>query len=341
LFTLTAGLSRPFSGKLTDKIGRIPVMVFGASICFVAGIMYPILNTISGFLFLRFFHGLSTGFKPTGTAAYVADIVPVNHRGEALGLLGVFPSLGVASGAALGSFIADMYSINVMFYTSSVVGILSVLILAGMKETVEHPEKFKIALLKVKKREVYEPRVIPPSIVMVFTVFSFGIILTIIPDFSEYLGIKNKGLFFSYFTIASLFVRLAAGKASDKYGRVVVLKVSTVCLAISMVIIGFVTTPLGLMLAGVIFGLSVGMTVPALFAWTIDLSLDKHRGRAMSTLYIALEIGIGVGAVYSGWIYANNAAMFPITFWTGGLLSMLAFIYLQYILGKSKLRKIN
>jgi len=210
-----------------------------------------------------------------------------------------------------------------------------------MKETVEHPEKFKIALLKVKKSEVYEPRVIPPSIVMVFTVFSFGIILTIIPDFSEYLGIKNKGLFFSYFTIASLFIRLAAGKASDKYGRVAILKVSTVFLAISMVIIGFVTTPLGLMVAGVIFGLSVGMTVPALFAWTIDLSLDKHRGRAMSTLYIALEIGIGVGAVYSGWIYANNAAMFPITFWTGGLLSMLAFIYLQYILGKSKQRKIN
>jgi MFS family permease len=31
LFTITAGLSRPVSGKLADKIGRIPVMVFGAS----------------------------------------------------------------------------------------------------------------------------------------------------------------------------------------------------------------------------------------------------------------------------------------------------------------------
>ncbi len=29
LFTLTAMISRPFSGKLTDKIGRIPVMVLG------------------------------------------------------------------------------------------------------------------------------------------------------------------------------------------------------------------------------------------------------------------------------------------------------------------------
>ena len=34
LFTLTAGLSRPFSGKLTDHIGRIPVMAFGSIVCF-------------------------------------------------------------------------------------------------------------------------------------------------------------------------------------------------------------------------------------------------------------------------------------------------------------------
>ena len=31
MFTLSAGLSRPFSGKLADTIGRIPVMVFGIS----------------------------------------------------------------------------------------------------------------------------------------------------------------------------------------------------------------------------------------------------------------------------------------------------------------------
>ncbi|HEY1055736.1 MAG TPA: MFS transporter, partial [Emticicia sp.] len=33
LFTLTAGLSRPFSGRLTDRIGRVPVMAFGSLVC--------------------------------------------------------------------------------------------------------------------------------------------------------------------------------------------------------------------------------------------------------------------------------------------------------------------
>ena len=51
LFTLTAAISRPFSGKLTDTIGRVPVMAVGSLVCFVCGFLYPILTSISGFLF--------------------------------------------------------------------------------------------------------------------------------------------------------------------------------------------------------------------------------------------------------------------------------------------------
>ena len=49
LFTLTAGLSRPFSGKLTDTIGRMPVMYIGVWACVVCGVLYPALAFVSGF----------------------------------------------------------------------------------------------------------------------------------------------------------------------------------------------------------------------------------------------------------------------------------------------------
>ena len=87
LFTFTAGLSRPFSGKLTDTIGRVPVMAFGSLVCCVASLVYPFVHVVWGFLLLRFLHGFSTGTKPTATAAYVADIIPENRRGEAAGML--------------------------------------------------------------------------------------------------------------------------------------------------------------------------------------------------------------------------------------------------------------
>ncbi len=100
LFTITAMLSRPFSGKLADKIGRVPVMIFGASVCLVCSLFYPIVTTLAGFFLLRLVHGFSTGFTPTGTTAYLADIVPAHKRGEAMGLLGTATAVGMAGGPA-------------------------------------------------------------------------------------------------------------------------------------------------------------------------------------------------------------------------------------------------
>ena len=115
LFTLTAGISRPFSGRLTDRIGRIPVMVFGSLVCVICGFLYPIFVTVVPFLLLRLGHGFSTGFKPTGTAAYIADIVPAHRRGEALGIYGMAVSIGAALGPAIGSWVALSFSLNALF----------------------------------------------------------------------------------------------------------------------------------------------------------------------------------------------------------------------------------
>jgi len=132
LFTLTAGISRPFSGKLNDKWGRIPVMVIGSVVSGIAAMFYPMMSFVSGFLFLRLFHGFSTGFKPTGTSAYIADLVPANKRGEALGISSFFGSIGMASGPAFGPEIAARFGMNALFYSSAGLALGSVIILFGL-----------------------------------------------------------------------------------------------------------------------------------------------------------------------------------------------------------------
>ncbi|ARS36366.1 MFS transporter [Pontibacter actiniarum] len=331
LFTLTAGLSRPFSGKLADRIGRVPVMVAGGVVCIVAGFMYPLVGSVAAFLLLRFIHGFSTGFTPTGKSAYVADVVPVERRGEAMGLLGLSGSLGMAAGPALGGFIAAHYNVDVMFYASSAAAFLSVAVIWHMHETVKNPQRFRLGLLRISRKELVEPRVLAPSLVMLLTAFSFGTILTIIPDFSEYLGIENKGLFFTSFTLSSLTIRFLAGRASDRYGRVAVLRVSTGLLTLAMLVIGTVSSATELLLAGVLFGMATGMNSPTVYAWTIDLSHEEHRGRAMATMYIALEAGIGLGALCSGWLYGNESSNFTLVFWTAAVFSLMAFLYLVLV----------
>jgi len=328
LFTLTAGISRPFSGKLTDTVGRIPIMVFGSAVCLVAGLLYPVLGTVAGFLLLRLFHGLSTGFKPTATSAYIADVAPSDRRGEAMGILGFFGSIGMASGPVLGSYLAMRYSLNIMFYTSSILALASVLVLIGMKESLKNRVPFKFSLLKIKKEDILEPRVYSSSLVLLLNVFAFGAILTIIPDLTIHLGFTNKGIFFAIFTITSLMVRIFAGQASDRYGRIPLLKIASVVIIISLVLIGLSGNIYTFYIAAGLYGIGVGISTPTAYAWTIDLSDDVHRGRALATMFIALEAGIGAGALISAWLYDNNPENFSVTFMISAGMSALALIYL-------------
>ncbi|MDM1062629.1 MFS transporter [Empedobacter falsenii] len=328
LFTLTAGISRPFSGKLTDKVGRVPIMAVGSIVCFVCGILYPVLTTVSGFLFLRLVHGFSTGFKPTATAAYIADIIPRERWGEALGLHGICFSIGMAIGPALGSTITLYSSINVMFFTSSFFALLSILILFNMKETLQNKQKFSFGLLKISKQDVFAKEALPAALITFLSYVAYGSILTLIPDWTEHLGFQNKGVFFIVFTISSMMVRFFAGKISDQKGRVLVIKLGLVLLIIALVLLASIDSKIGLILGGLMYGISTGILSPALNAWTIDFSKPDERGKAMATMYIAMEAGIGLGALCAGWYFQDYLDRIPMVIYVSAFICLLGTIYM-------------
>jgi MFS family permease len=303
-------------------------MAFGSLVCFVCGFLYPVLASISGFLFLRLLHGFSTGFKPTATAAYVADIAPPERWGEAMGIHGLCFSIGMAIGPALGGFISLHYSLDVLFYTSSAFALLSILILMNMKETLQQKQKFRPSLLKINRNNIIAVEVLPAGIITLLSYLSYGVILTLIPDWTGHLGIANKGMFFVVFTLASLVVRFVAGRASDRYGRTRVITIGLGMLLLALVIIGYTDTPFGMLLGAGVYGVAQGVLSPALNAWTVDMSHPEHRGKAMATMYIALEAGIGLGAVFAGWYYADVITRVPLIFYTSAGFVTVALLYM-------------
>lgn len=330
LFTLTAGIARPFSGKLTDTVGRVPVMAIGSLVCVICGVLYPILGSVSGFLLLRLVHGFSTGFKPTATAAYIADIIPRERWGEALGLHGLAFSLGMAIGPALGGSITQFSSINTLFYTSSALALISVVILFNMKETLTEVKPWSGSLLRISRHDIIDLRVLPAALVTVLYYLTYGVILTLIPDWSGHVGIANKGLFFVAYTLSSLVVRFLAGRISDTHGRLIVVKAGLVLLLLAMITLGFGKNLTWLLIGATLYGVATGIVSPALNAWTIDLSNPKYRGKALATMYIALEAGIGMGALFSGWIYYDTIARIPYILQGTGIGVVFAFMYILY-----------
>jgi MFS family permease len=344
VFTLAAFMSRFFSGRIADLAGRRKVMIIGSIVTAVAGFGYLVAAGVFSFLLLRFLHGFSTGFRPTGTTAMLTDIVPANRRGEALGYLGIAGNTGMAGGPVLGSWLAVEFGMDWMFVCSSLLGLASLWLTFGLPETLAKPRPIQWSDFNVFKGGIIDVRAWPAAIFLLPISFAFGVFLTLTPDFVDHLGYVYKGSFNTIIVGSAIAVRFFAGRASDKYGRVPLLLMGAILLAIGMGILSIAETKTMATIGGVIYGLSIGINMPTIFAWTADLASEGKVAVALGTMLMALEIGIGWGAVQSGLTYGGEVA--NITFMYSlcsafGVLSTLGLVYALFRMNKGRGKKVG
>jgi MFS family permease len=335
LFTISAGLSRPFSGKLSDLIGRKKVMRVGIIICFVVSLLYPLSFSIWSFLLLRFLHGFSAGFTPTGATALITDILPEDRRGAGMGIWGTFISLGIGVGQSLGSYIQQTLGMTNLFIFSAITAVFAAILLEFVTETLSQTEPFHPKQFSINWRDVFEPSVLPSAVVMLLSAMCSGIIFVLTPDLSIYLGIRNKGFFFGIYVVSTIVIRLFTSSLSDHIGRRKSLLIGMSMLMISMTLIAFANTITSYLISSVVFGIATGMSSPTLFAWTADLSNEKRRGVGAGTMFIALEFGIMAGSLSTLLTYKNDFESIKWAFLFG---AASAFICLLYLLWHLKYR---
>ena len=329
LFTISAAVSRPFSGKLSDTIGRKKVIYIGIIFSVIISLMYPFCYSVLFFLTLRFFHGFSAGFTPTGTTALLTDLIPANERGRAMGIAGAFISLGFGVGWYLGPDICMTFGMDALFIISGFTALISGVLLLKVEETLKNPQKFDGSQLQVQWNDVIEPSVIPAAVVMVLTASCTGLIFVLTPDISKFLGIE-EGDFFLYYVLSTIFVRLFSSSLSDRIGRRETMLIGASLLFLSMILLSKVDSEKSFILAAIVFGLATGVSSPTLFAWTADLSHIKRRGVGAGTLFIALEAGIMLGSTSTIFTYNNTPESIQQVFLFGIIMSFLAILYLLW-----------
>ncbi|MFM6982663.1 MAG: MFS transporter [Chitinophagaceae bacterium] len=327
-FAIIALLTRPFSGKLADTVGRVFVMMLGAVITMLACGLYIFIPIVSLFFINRAFHGFCAGFTPTGFTAYADDIVPLEKRGEAMGIIGICNNIGNAIGWVIGSKCTEVLGINSMFAIASGLGLIAVLIFATLPETVKNKHSFSLSLLKLNRNELFEWRVLLPGLVMLLTAFTSGAILAIIADFTAFVGISNKGLYMAIYILSSLFIRFMAGRWSDQFGRKLIALLGSIALFASMLTLAYATDIVLYTISSVLFGVGFGLVSPSLFAWAVDLSLPGLKGKAVGTLFIFLEIGIILGSSIAGLIYNSDSNNFFLALFISALVTFVPVIIL-------------
>ncbi len=127
IYSLLQMIFSPLFGKLSDRVGRKPVLVFSI---FGTAIGFAVLGSAHSLwmLFLgRIIDGVSGGNISTAQAC-IADVTAPENRAKSMGLIGVAFGLGFIIGPALGGWLSHKFELSTPFYVAGALAAVNALL---------------------------------------------------------------------------------------------------------------------------------------------------------------------------------------------------------------------
>ncbi|PHV11813.1 MFS transporter [Chitinimonas sp. BJB300] len=114
-------------GRLGDLIGRRRLLLVGI-ILFVVASLCCTLSTLWMLIAARAAQGLGAAIMMALSMAFVADIVPKDITGSAMGLLGTMSAVGTALGPSLGGILISAFGWQAIFLINVPLGVMTFLL---------------------------------------------------------------------------------------------------------------------------------------------------------------------------------------------------------------------
>jgi EmrB/QacA subfamily drug resistance transporter len=137
IYLLTATISVPFYGKLSDLYGRKPLLMIGVTIFLVGSALSGLSQTMWQLILFRGIQGLGAGALFPISLAVIGDLFTPQERGKYQGLFGAVFGIAFLIGPALGGVVTDTLSWHWIFYINIPIGIVSLAVVARLLPTVK------------------------------------------------------------------------------------------------------------------------------------------------------------------------------------------------------------
>jgi MFS family permease len=328
-YTIASVLVRPFSGFALDKFGRRTIYLSALIIYSMLFAGYLIAITITSLIFLRFAQGLTWGFTTVSGSTIAVDNIPVSKRGEGIGYFSLSTTLGMSVGPIIGLFICHQWGYTAMFVSGCFISIASL----SCAYAVHLRKRFLVGKhIKLKWNSLFDKSSVRPSLNVFITMIAYGGLVSFIALYGREIRIQNSAMYFLIFSIGIAAARLTAGKEFDKNGP---RKIITLCLI--LLIIGFPLLALAkneilFYLSALIIGFGNGVIFPTFQSMVNNLADSTHRGVANSTLYTAVDLGMGFGMIIAGLI-AQHISLSSI-FWVSTLICIAGLVFFRCLVLK-------
>jgi EmrB/QacA subfamily drug resistance transporter len=123
-YLLTATISGPLYGKVSDLFGRRPVFLLGIGVFMVGSLLSGLTGEMWQFVLARGVQGLGAGALFPIAMAVIADLFAPSERGRYQGLFGAVFGLSSLLGPGVGGLITDTIGWPFVFFVNLPVGVV-------------------------------------------------------------------------------------------------------------------------------------------------------------------------------------------------------------------------
>ncbi len=316
-YTVTALISRPFSGFLVDSHPRKKVLLWCFFFFFIFFGGYLAAGSLVLFALVRTLHGLPFGALAVANSTVAIDVLPSSRRNEGIGYYGLSNNLAMAFAPTVGLFLYRFtHSFDILFIIAFVVAGIGFFVDSTLKLPKRQIVKTKT---KLSLDRFFLTRGWLLAVNMTFFGFCYGVL-------SNYLALYAKekmnigsgtGIFFTLLSVGLILSRLQGNKGLRE-GRLT----QNACEGVIISSIGytlFVAMPdsVGFYLSALFIGLGNGHMYPAFQNMFISMAKHNERGTANSTILVAWDTGIGIGVIVGGFV--SHLLDYTAAFWVSAI----------------------
>ncbi len=292
LFTVCSVILRPMQGRNLNRRGRKKLLVAGIAVYAVGALGLMFTPGLTLLFVIRAIQGFGWGAFLLAFNTLTLDLAPEGRSGEALGFMGVAPTLSLAMAPLLGEHFRQVTGQNypVLFFVAFIATMLALVMALLIRENSGN----------VTGEEIQGPlissRVLVPSLFIFFMTFNLGCILTFLPLLGEVRDIRAVGYFFMVFAFTAAVFRPLGGKLSDRLDRRRVFLPALVLASFSLVLIAFSFDSFQLVFSAFLLGVGFGAAHASILGMVADRLPVVERGVGMATFTASFDLGIVAGA---------------------------------------------